>query len=201
MHGKRWIPLLIIVAVAVVVLGGLFARRGRGETIAYRTEATQRGELRVVVSATGTLNPVTTVLVGSQVSGTIAALNATLASYVEGRADDEIPVWRMLSLDLATLKRRARRWAAAAGEAGSVVPSRSMVGGGSLPGEGKETWCAAIRPPGGAGAFARALRAGQRAIVARIVDDALLLDPRTVPASDDGAVLGAIRAALRGKAG
>ncbi|MGI8926211.1 MAG: L-seryl-tRNA(Sec) selenium transferase [Tepidiformaceae bacterium] len=126
----------------------------------------------------------------------IAALNATLASYVEGRQEEEIPVWRMLSLPLGKLRGRARRWAAAAGEAGSVVTGRTMVGGGSLPGAGVPTWCAAVRPPRGADAVARALRSGDPAIVARVQDGAVLLDPRTVDPREDGAVAGAIGRSL-----
>lgn len=128
---------------------------------------------------------------------TIAALDATLRSYVEGRETTEIPVWEMLGRDLASLKRRARRWAAAAGEAGAVVRSRSMVGGGSLPGEGVATWCASIRPPGGPEALAKALRKGDPPVVARIEDDAVMLDPRTVGPGDAGHVATAIGKALQ----
>jgi len=126
----------------------------------------------------------------------IAGLNATLLSYVMGRQDEEIPVWRMLRADPALLKRRARRWAAAAGEAGDVVASRTMVGGGSLPGQGVETWCARLRSPSGADAIARALRSSSPPIVGRIEADAVLLDPRTVDPTNDSEVVGAITAAL-----
>jgi L-seryl-tRNA(Ser) seleniumtransferase len=127
---------------------------------------------------------------------TIAALNATLLSYVEGREAEDLPIWRMLGLDEKGLKRRASRWARAAGEAGSVVRDRSMVGGGSLPGEGVATWCVAIRPPGGSERFAASLRSGDPPVVARIADDAVLLDPRTVAPADDAVVAGAIASAL-----
>ena len=129
---------------------------------------------------------------------TIAALNATLMAYVEGREREEIPVWRMVGLPLTRLRGRARKWAAAAGEAGSVVQSRSMVGGGSLPGEGVATWCAAIRPPQGADELGGQLRRSEPAIVGRIHEDALLLDPRTVDPSDDRIVERALQRALAG---
>ena len=127
---------------------------------------------------------------------TIAALNATLLSYVEGREAEELPIWRMLGLDEKGLKRRASRWARAAAEAGSVVRDRSVVGGGSLPGEGVATWCAAIRPAGGAERFAASLRTGDPPVVARIAGDAVLLDPRTVQPGDDAVVARAIARAL-----
>jgi HlyD family secretion protein len=69
-----------ILAAVVVVLGAAVVawtlRREQKPESPYRTEAVQRGDVVVQVSATGTLNAVTTVQVGSQVSGTISALHA-----------------------------------------------------------------------------------------------------------------------------
>ena len=125
---------------------------------------------------------------------TIAALNATLRSYVTGRAVEEIPVWHMVSLPLATLQERARRWADAAGPLAELVESTTMVGGGSLPGQGVPTWCCAIRGPD-LEAMHRRLRTGDPALVGRIEDGALLLDPRCVAEADDEAVMGVLGAA------
>jgi L-seryl-tRNA(Ser) seleniumtransferase len=127
---------------------------------------------------------------------TIAALNATLMSYAEGREREEIPVWRMVGVPLDAIRWRAEQWGATAGEAGGVVESRSMVGGGSLPGEGVPTWCAAIQPPGGATALAGRLRACDPPVLGRLADGALLLDPRTVDPADDRLVGESIRATL-----
>lgn len=127
---------------------------------------------------------------------TIAALNATFQAYVDGRATEEIPVWRMIAEDPARLRRRARRWARAAGAAGAVVAGQSMVGGGSLPGAGRPTWCAALRSSAGAAALAARLRAHRPPIVGRIEDEMVLLDPRTVPPSLDAVVEAGISAAF-----
>jgi len=127
---------------------------------------------------------------------TIAALNATLMQYVLGRQDSGIPVWEMLRREPASLRRRARRWARAAGERGAVVRSRTMVGGGSLPGQGVETWCAAIRHADGADGLARRLREGQAPVIGRIENGAVLLDPRTVDPSDDRLVEEAVASVL-----
>ena len=129
---------------------------------------------------------------------TIAALCATLLSYVEGRAAEELPVWQMIALDPASIRRRAQRWARAAGPAGSVAPSRSMVGGGSLPGEGVATFCAAIRPDAGAERLTRALRAAEPPVVGRVHDGAVLLDPRTVRPIDDRRVSNVLRDVMAG---
>lgn len=127
---------------------------------------------------------------------TIAALNATLLSYVLGREREELPVWEMLSRPMPVLRRRAGRWARAAGAGGTIIRSRTMAGGGSLPGQGVETWCAAIVAPGGAEALARALRESQPPVIGRIEDGRLLLDPRTTDPADDRHVERALAAAL-----
>lgn len=131
----------------------------------------------------------------------IAALNATLMEYVLGRQDTGIPVWEMLRREPASLRRRARRWSRAGGEAARVVPSRTLVGGGSLPGQGVQTWCAAITHPGGPDALSRRLREWGTPIIGRIESGSVLLDPRTVDPADDGLVEAAVTGVLKGAEG
>jgi L-seryl-tRNA(Ser) seleniumtransferase len=126
---------------------------------------------------------------------TIAALNATLSSYAEGRELDDIPVWQMVGANLASLKRRAARWARAVRPVATVAPSMTMIGGGSAPGEGLRTWCTAVTLPG-LSTVAHHLRTGEPAVVGRIEDGRLLLDPRTVSSEDDEFVSTALRAAI-----
>jgi HlyD family secretion protein len=83
MSRKRWVIPLAVVLVVVAVVVILSIPRGGAKEKLYRTEAVQRGDVRVTVSATGTLNAVTTVQVGSQVSGTIAALNVDFNDRVK----------------------------------------------------------------------------------------------------------------------
>jgi HlyD family secretion protein len=75
----RW---LILTGVAVVA--GIFAAfaLNRGTQVQNFTAKVERGEIDDVVEATGTINAVITVQVGSQVSGTIAKLNADFNSRV-----------------------------------------------------------------------------------------------------------------------
>ena len=129
----------------------------------------------------------------------IAALAATLEHYARGEATTTIPVWRMIAADAASLRRRARRWTRAAGLNSEVVPVRSMIGGGSLPEEGLDSWACALPAPGGeAQALAARLRRGTPPIVARIEHGRVLLDPRTVDQRDDAAVAAAVQTALAG---
>ncbi|MXW25484.1 MAG: hypothetical protein F4Z77_04190 [Dehalococcoidia bacterium] len=85
-------------------------------------------------------------------------------------------------------------WAEAGG--GRVVESRSMIGGGSAPGAGRPTWCAALGAERGAEWLAGALREADPAIIARVEAGETLLDPRTVAERDDGHVSATITALL-----
>src|SRR6516162_6255734 len=66
------------VAIAVAIVFGL----NRDGQVQHFTATVERGEIDDVVEATGTINAVITVQVGSQVSGTIAKLNADFNSRV-----------------------------------------------------------------------------------------------------------------------
>jgi HlyD family secretion protein len=55
----------------------------QGDAHSYRTEAVSRGDIQQTVTATGTVNAVTTVLVGTQVSGTIKELFVDFNSHVK----------------------------------------------------------------------------------------------------------------------
>jgi L-seryl-tRNA(Ser) seleniumtransferase len=72
-----------------------------------------------------------------------------------------------------------------------------MIGGGSLPEESLPTKLVAIAGDGGyVSDLARRLRQGDPPVIARIERDAFLLDPRTVTARQDSAVVQAVKAAL-----
>jgi len=78
---KLWLLAAVAAALAAVVAAGLRLLHG-GPPLAHLTARVQRGEIRDVVDATGTVNAVITVQVGSQVSGSIARLNADFNSRV-----------------------------------------------------------------------------------------------------------------------
>jgi HlyD family secretion protein len=67
---------------AVLGAGAWLALRGSGTAVAYTTAPVERGDIVDVVGATGTLQAVTTVQVGSQVSGTVESLAADFNSQV-----------------------------------------------------------------------------------------------------------------------
>jgi len=117
---------------------------------------------------------------------TLAGLQATLLHYLKGEATREVPVWRMIATPVEELERRARAWekALAGRVTAEVVDGASTVGGGSLPGETLPTRLLALQVPS-PDELARRLRACDPPVVARIEDDALVLDPRTVLPEQD----------------
>ncbi|HJQ98684.1 MAG TPA: L-seryl-tRNA(Sec) selenium transferase [Candidatus Polarisedimenticolaceae bacterium] len=133
----------------------------------------------------------------------IAALHATLSSYATGRAFEEIPTLRMLSLSAEEIGARAE---AVAHEAARLAPDLrwriedgvSRPGGGSSPVGAIPTKLLAIEAArGGTGKLERQLRRGDPPVVARIHDDVVLLDLRTVLPDQDAALARAIAAATR----
>ncbi|HEY6802769.1 MAG TPA: efflux RND transporter periplasmic adaptor subunit [Pyrinomonadaceae bacterium] len=70
-------------AVVIVAFAGFAFWSNRANAAEYMTAKVERGNLRNTVTATGTLQAVTTVQVGSQASGTISALNADFNSVVK----------------------------------------------------------------------------------------------------------------------
>jgi len=82
---KKYLLPMVILFIVLLVGGFVFYRwKGQnGSNQKFRTIKVERGEISSTVTATGTINPVITVLVGSQVSGTIKALSADFNSRVK----------------------------------------------------------------------------------------------------------------------
>ena len=79
--GKLIIAFIAVLAVAAVGFGLISGEAGTGET-KFRTAAIDRGNVLKSVSASGQLNPVVTVAVGSEISGQISELKADFNSVV-----------------------------------------------------------------------------------------------------------------------
>ena len=77
----RWVVILLI-AVAGIAAGVWHFKNGKSDAVQYQTVVADRGEVIQTVTATGTLNPVVNVTVGSQVSGRISKLYVDFNSPV-----------------------------------------------------------------------------------------------------------------------
>ena len=132
---------------------------------------------------------------------TFAGLSATLAHHERGEATERIPIWRAIAARPADLAARARRWLADLGEAGQgaeVREARSAVGGGSLPGVTLPTFVLVLPEAASPDLLLERLRRADLPVIGRIEDDRVVLDPRTVLPGQDGAVIEAVKAAIRG---
>lgn len=121
----------------------------------------------------------------------LAGLSATLLHYLKDEAAQEVPVWRMIAMPTEQIRERAQNWVEVIGH-GEVINGESTVGGGSLPGETLPTFTLALRVRGPNRFLAR-LRESNPAIIARLDDDRVVLDPRTVLPEQEGALLDGLR--------
>jgi L-seryl-tRNA(Ser) seleniumtransferase len=133
---------------------------------------------------------------------TYAALEATLQAYVTGRAAVEVPVPQMISLTIARIETRARAVAASLPPSLHVelVDGFSTIGGGSAPGSALPTKLIAIADPDvSSEVLAASLRGLRPPVIARIENDTLVMDLRTVAPAEDERLVGAIRGYVEGR--
>jgi L-seryl-tRNA(Ser) seleniumtransferase len=124
----------------------------------------------------------------------LAGLSATLLHYLKEEAEREIPIWQMISCTPAQVRARANRWAEVIG-AGEVIVGQSTVGGGSLPEETLPTFLLALNGMQPNRFLAR-LRTCSPPIIARVEEERVVLDPRTVLPEEESALLVGLQNAL-----
>jgi L-seryl-tRNA(Ser) seleniumtransferase len=129
---------------------------------------------------------------------TLAALEATLTLYRDPeRARQEIPVLRMLTEDVTQIRQRGEALHTSVGKEVELIEGESEVGGGSFPGATLPTWLVRLTPRHLApDTLAERLRAAVPPVIARIADDRVVLDPRTIAPDQLETVARAVRAAL-----
>jgi L-seryl-tRNA(Ser) seleniumtransferase len=128
----------------------------------------------------------------------LAALSATLLHYLKNEAQLKIPIWRIISIPLNELQRRVQNWVSLLGE-GEMIPGQSTVGGGSLPEETLPTFLLSLstRNPE---KFLSLLRSNQIPVIARIKDNKVILDPRTVLPEQDQILITSIQKIIKEEA-
>jgi L-seryl-tRNA(Ser) seleniumtransferase len=111
---------------------------------------------------------------------------------------DQIPAMRMIRMTVDEIRARAERLQTQLRDAGisiDIIGGQSVAGGGSTPEQSLPTWLLAIS--GNAPKLERKLRANHPPVIARIEDDRLVLDLRTVFADEEEALILALRDALQ----
>jgi L-seryl-tRNA(Ser) seleniumtransferase len=134
---------------------------------------------------------------------TYAALEGTLQLWAGDESRLSIPIVRMLAATKPEIEARAlaitRTLAGASGLSGRVIDGHSTVGGGSAPGSTLPTALLALESGIlSASALAARLRGARPPVIARIENDRVVLDLRTVPPDQDETVIQALQAVARG---
>jgi L-seryl-tRNA(Ser) seleniumtransferase len=121
------------------------------------------------------------------------ALETTMRLLVLGRWE-EIPALKMIAESADRIRERAERFVASLPALDAeVVPGVSVIGGGTTPERPISTWLVAVKHRDVV-ALEAGLRAGDPAIIARIEDDRLLIDLRTVFPEEEPEVISALQA-------
>ena len=135
---------------------------------------------------------------------TLAALSATLQSYLRGEAETAIPVLAAILAPLDALARRAEEMAASlASSLGdrarvSAVELEGLVGGGAAPERIIPSRGIEIEPRGGVSAdsVTSAMLTASPAVLARTHEDRIIVDLRTIDESRDATVVAVLLAAF-----
>ncbi len=128
----------------------------------------------------------------------LVALEATAGLLLRGRID-EVPALAAMRVPLAAVRDRARQWSSALAARGvpcELVEIDAVVGGGAFAEESLAS--AGVALAGAAEPLLARLRRGQTPVLARVVEDRVVLDARTVLPGEDAALLDAIVAAGSG---
>jgi L-seryl-tRNA(Ser) seleniumtransferase len=127
----------------------------------------------------------------------LAALEATLNSYLHGTAEQDLPTLRMIRAPVSEVEERATDLAEdlrrnVPGLEVDVTPSVARSGGGTLP--TYEIHSFAVRLGGtDPEALAEKLRSSGPPVIGRVREGRLWLDVRTLLPGDEEAVIGALR--------
>ena len=119
----------------------------------------------------------------------LAALEATLLHFLNGTHTEALPFYRMLMLTVDELDARAEELTRAVGGiegvSVSIEDDLSYVGSGSAPDEGIPTRVVRLAPIASSSEkLAKAIREGIPSVFARISEDAVVLDVRTIDAGE-----------------
>ena len=128
---------------------------------------------------------------------TLAGLEATLRAHLEGRVED-LPLWSLALTSADELRSRAERVAEGVTSdnlKAEAIPTASVAGGGSLPGEELGSWGVALaHAEKSVDEMQRLLRASSPPVIGRIEDEHLVLDLRSVFPEDVDKLIAIVRA-------
>jgi len=123
---------------------------------------------------------------------TMALLQFTMLSYLQGASLEDLPVWQMISLPYQKIKKRCQKLAKELRKKNVPVfcqDGESVVGGGSLPGKSLPTSLFCLQTPRNIEKLDKKLRLSYPALLARVQNNLLMFDPRTIEPQYDKLVV------------
>ena len=114
---------------------------------------------------------------------TLCLLQSTILRYLQDKAIDDLPLWRMLSIPVQDIKKRCMRLARSLKKRGIpafVCEGVSLIGGGSLPGKTLPTYLLSLKIEEDAAELDKRLRLSNPAVLGRVKEGHLFFDPRTI---------------------
>jgi len=119
---------------------------------------------------------------------TLIALEATVAAHRAGRAEELIPLYRMLAAPIERLQERAWNLAHAASKSGwnaEAVQVQDTFGGGAAPGRTIDGWGVRLTGPSSPDHIARIAREFNPPIIGTVSDNAFVLSVRTIAPEEE----------------
>lgn len=133
-----------------------------------------------------------------------AALEATLDTYLREKQYDEIPVLRMLSMDTEQILNRSLsavekiREMTGTGLGIDIVQGESVIGGGSAPDLKPRTWLITLSSTNrSVDDLETRLRAFEPPVIARIAEDKVVIDLRTVFEDEESKLIAAVSSLVK----
>jgi len=114
---------------------------------------------------------------------TLAILQSTFRRYIE-KDQPDIPVNEMLSADINILKEKAEKLSAMINADTEIINTKSTIGGGSCPLSEIDSYAVALISDKKPSSVEKALRHADIPVIARISDEKVLLDIRTIDEKD-----------------
>jgi len=126
---------------------------------------------------------------------TLAVLQGTFRKYLE-RNDNELPVNRMLTEPPESLFKRAEKLVSMLSCKTTIIKIKSTVGGGSCPLAEQDSYGIIVHSGKRSSAVDKCLRNAATPVVARIIDDKVVLDIRTIDEQEYTIVCEAVEGAV-----
>lgn len=120
-------------------------------------------------------------------------LKQVLVSYLNGTQNDDIPIWKSITIPVTALKVRGEKILSAVGKKDIILrATQALLGGGTTPDKTIPSLALSIRPGIKPNLLAKKFREYDVPIIGRVEDEEFYIDLRTIPEEYDQLIISAI---------